>query len=89
MTESIKFSEWIDKLCGVMIKMHYMNHRKLELRKQKPIPYKKLNELQTAIDNINEQRYAVWNEIEKTIQRMMKGEYKPQKEVRTYGYRDK
>ena len=84
MVEPIKFSEWIDKLCGIMIKMHYFNHKKLEERKKSNPDLKLLNEIQNKIDTLNEQRYAVWNEIEKDIERIMKGEYKPQMESRTY-----
>ena len=85
MTEAIKLSEWIDKLCGIMIKMHYFNHRKLELRKMKKKDWKKLSEIQQGIDRLNEQRYANWNQIEKTIEKIMGGYYEPQKEERTYG----
>lgn len=84
MVEAIKFSEWIDKLCGIMIKMHYFNHQKLEERKKEKPDLKLLNEIQIKIDTLNEQRYAVWNEIEKDIERIIKGEYKPQMESRTY-----
>jgi len=85
MPEAMKLCEWIDKLCGIMIKMHYFNHQKLKLRKQRPLPAMELHKIQVTIDNLNEQRYAVWNEIEKTVEKIMKGEYKPQKEERTYG----
>ena len=98
MPEAMKLCEWIDKLCGIMIKMSKWNHekhdlyRKLENEKIRKKPSKEiinfLNQqiidLQIKIDLENEKRYAVWNEIENCIERIMKGNYKPQKEGRTY-----
>ena len=88
MPEAIKLSEWIDKLCGIMIKMHYLNHKKLEIRKKKKLmntDLKQLHDIQVAVDNINEQRYAVWNEIDKIMLKIQEGKYRPQIEERTYG----
>jgi hypothetical protein len=85
MAEAVKFSELIDKLCGLMIKMHFFNHQKLEERKKKNPDLRKLDEIQRKVDSLNEVRYAVWNEIEKTLKRAMKGEYEPHEESRTYG----
>jgi uncharacterized coiled-coil DUF342 family protein len=90
-SEAIKLSEWIDKLCGIMIKMSKWNHEKHELYKQLDEEKKNVNflnqqiiNLQRKIDIENEKRYMVWNEIENCIERIMKGDYKPQKEGRTY-----
>lgn len=85
MVEAIKFSEWIDKLCGIMIKMHYFNHQKLEERKKKKPDLKLLNDVQIKIDTLNEQRYAVWNEIDRMLKRVAEsGKYDYKDEKRTY-----
>lgn len=85
MPEAVKFSEWIDKLCGIMIKMHYFNHQKLEERKKKKPNLKKLHEIQKTVDTLNEQRYVVWNEIDKMLKRIVEtGKYDVFEEKRTY-----
>jgi len=86
--EAVKFSEWIDKLCGIMIKMHYLNHQKIKERKKEKPDLEKLAKIQEEIDRLNEQRYAVWNEIEKAVARIQKGEYQPGIETRTYKYEE-
>ena len=86
MTEAIKISEWVDKLCGVLIKMSYLNHQKIEERSKQNPDLQKLDTIQRSVDSLNEIRYEIWNELEELIQKAVRGEYKPQKEVRTYGF---
>lgn len=78
--------------------MHFWNHSKhdlyfqLDVEKSRKRPSKeiinslneKIIDIQRKVDVENERRYAVWNQIEECVERIMKGTYKPQKEGRTY-----